>query len=665
MIVAPTGYQVLARKYRPQSLDELIGQETLVRILTNAIEMRRLPHAFILTGVRGVGKTTSARIIARMLNCVGVDGQGQETVNPCGQCDQCRSILTDNSLDVIEMDAASRTGVDDIREIIDAVRYKPLSARYKVYIIDEVHMLTKSAFNALLKTLEEPPSHIKFIFATTEIRKIPDTILSRCVRFELKRFQDKDLIKLLHRVLDEEKFTADEESLKLLARAAAGSARDCLSLLDQAISLNHGKLSAGDVRQMLNLSDRTETLQWLEILLRGDTRQAISVLNAAYVQGKDALILLNDLLDICHLLTLIKTDMALVDKDFYTQQELDIALTLAQGVTIPVLTRFWQLLLKGIQETKLMTSPLQGAQMIFIRLCYCAQLPTPQEVIESLITDNFEPHEIKPLRQPLLASSPPPISTLHKPAFVYSQDDVKSSVDPVMVDDNHIDKATDDNFTAELPTHNKSLLPALEEIHPTTVKPLTSLAEPHLLAIDEQPVSKDNEALNEQLTKSVKNKVKRFPNIKMKKTASKNNVNDVEDITTQTTEATQNHGETISLPSTYQDMVDLFGKKREMILMSTFVHDVHLINYQPGHVILRLGPMASKNFITDVNKSLWEWTNTRWTFEQRQTGGDESLHQQRQQQQSENIEAAKQNPLVKAALDIFPGTIIEKIENQN
>ncbi|WP_296989887.1 DNA polymerase III subunit gamma/tau, partial [Thalassospira sp. UBA1131] len=289
-------YQVLARKYRPRSFDELIGHGPMVKTLSNALESGRLAHAFILTGVRGIGKTTTARIIARALNCIGADGNGGATIEPCGVCEHCRAIAEDRHVDVLEMDAASRTGVDDIRELIEGVRYRPTSARYKIYIIDEVHMLSKSAFNALLKTLEEPPEHVKFIFATTEIRKIPITVLSRCQRFDLRRVQTDELAAHYSRIAGLENAEIEEEAVTLIARAADGSVRDGMSLLDQAISHGAGKVTTQQVRDMLGLSDRSRIFDLFDHTMKGEVNEALELLGAQYALGGDPPVMLQDML---------------------------------------------------------------------------------------------------------------------------------------------------------------------------------------------------------------------------------------------------------------------------------------------------------------------------------------------------------------------------------
>lgn len=376
-------YKVLARKYRPSTFSELIGQEAMVRTLTNAIASKRLPHAWMLTGVRGVGKTTTARIIARALNCTGADGKGGETIEPCGVCDSCIAIAEDRHVDVLEMDAASRTGVDDIRDIIEGVRYGPVSARYKIYILDEVHMLSKNAFNALLKTLEEPPPHTKFVFATTEIRKVPVTVLSRCQRFDLRRIEASMLAEHFNNIALKERFSIEEEAVKLIAHAADGSVRDGLSLLDQAIARGNGKVKTDDVKDMLGLADKAHSAELCRKLLRGEVAAALGVFNNMQQAGADSLQTLQDLCDLVHLLT-----KAQIIADFSKNADLSEAdrqiLTDLSDVKLPALTRAWQILLKGISEVQSAPHPVQAAEMVLVRLAYAAELPPPADLIKQL-----------------------------------------------------------------------------------------------------------------------------------------------------------------------------------------------------------------------------------------------------------------------------------------
>ncbi len=381
-------YRVLARKYRPMTFADMIGQEAMVRTLTNAMKSGRLAHAFVLTGVRGVGKTTTARIIARALNCIGPDGTGGPTVEPCGECEPCRTIAADRNVDVMEMDAASRTGVDDIREIIDGVRYAPVSARYKVYIIDEVHMLSKNAFNALLKTLEEPPPHVTFVFATTEIRKVPITVLSRCQRFDLRRIDAAVLAEYFADIAKMESVAIEADALALIARAADGSARDGLSLLDQAIAQDSAAdgaaITAAQVRDMLGLADRTAIIDLFEALAKGEAPLALDRLAEMYRDGADPLVVVQDLLDFTHFLTRVKLVPDVAKEAGAAEAERVRGTALAQSLGMPALSRAWQMLLKGVGEVQSAPSPQAALEMVLIRLMHASGLPTPGEVIAKL-----------------------------------------------------------------------------------------------------------------------------------------------------------------------------------------------------------------------------------------------------------------------------------------
>jgi len=377
-------YRVLARKYRPSTFEELIGQDAMVRTLSNAIESGRLAQAFMLTGVRGVGKTTTARLVARALNCIGEDGQGTETITPCGVCEQCIAIAQDRHVDVIEMDAASRTGVDDIREVIESVRYRPTSARYKIYIIDEVHMLSKGAFNALLKTLEEPPAHVKFIFATTEIRKVPVTVLSRCQRFDLRRI-DQDLLSThFNKVAEKEGAKVDDSALAMIARAADGSVRDGLSLLDQAIAHCHGEVGEEQVRDMLGLADRGRTFDLFDAIMKGDAQAALAVMDTLYAAGADPSVVLQDLLELTHWLTRVKVVPDAAQNAVVSEMERVRGKEMSDTLAMSVLARAYQILMKGLGEVRNAPHPQQAAEMVIIRLCYVADMPTPEDAIKMM-----------------------------------------------------------------------------------------------------------------------------------------------------------------------------------------------------------------------------------------------------------------------------------------
>jgi len=368
-------YRVLARKYRPQTFAELIGQDAMVQTLANAIERGRIAHAFLLTGVRGVGKTSTARLVAKALNCIGPDGQGGPTIAPCGVCEPCRAIAEGRHIDVIEMDAASHTGVDDVREIIEAVRYAAVSARYKIYIIDEVHMLSKSAFNALLKTLEEPPAHVKFLFATTEVNKVPVTVLSRCQRFDLRRISAEKLAEHFAHVAQAEGVDVEEEALQAIARAAEGSARDGLSILDQAIAHGEERVTAEQVRDMLGQADRGRIRRLLETLLGGDTSATLSQLDEAHSLGIDPASLLRGLMESLHAVTRAKAG-AKADL-LQSIEEREAAADLAARLSWGNLHRLWQLLLKGLQDVTIAPEPHEAATMALLRLIHSADMPDP------------------------------------------------------------------------------------------------------------------------------------------------------------------------------------------------------------------------------------------------------------------------------------------------
>ena len=403
-------YRVLARKYRPATFDDLIGQDAMVRTVSNAFEAARIPQAWILTGVRGVGKTTTARILARALNFELPDGSitGPAIRMPVIGL-HCQAIMESRHIDVIEMDAASHNGVDDVRQINDAIRYAPVSARYKVYILDEVHMLSTQAFNALLKTLEEPPPHAKFIFATTEIRKVPITILSRCQRFDLRRVDAGLLVTHLQAIAGKEAIEVEPEALALIARAAEGSVRDALSLLDQAIAHAAGSVQAEHVRQMLGLADRARVIDLFEALMRGDIAAALNELRAQYDIGADPAVVLADLAEFTHFVTRVKVVPSVADDPSLIEIERARGRACAEKLSMRVLSRTWQMLLKGMAEVAAAGRPLAAAEMVLVRIAYAADLPTPEDVIRSL-DENGQVSRVQapaPAASPAAAASPP------------------------------------------------------------------------------------------------------------------------------------------------------------------------------------------------------------------------------------------------------------------
>jgi len=379
------GYQVLARKYRPETFVDLVGQSAMVRTLKNAFAADRIAQAFMMTGIRGTGKTTTARIIAKGINCVGPDGNGTPTTEPCGVCEHCVSIMAGQHVDVVEMDGASQTKIDDIRSnILDSVHYVPASARYKIYIIDEVHMLSTSAFNALLKTLEEPPAHVKFIFATTEIRKVPVTVLSRCQRFDLRRIEPEDMIGMLKRIADGENAQIAEDALALITRAAEGSARDATSLLDQAISHGAGETTADQVRAMLGLADRGRVMDLFDMIMKGDAAGALTELGEQYADGADPMAVLRDLAELTHWISVIKITPDAADDPTIGPDERTRGVAMAGALPMRAMTRMWQMLLKAIEEVAAAPNAMMAAEMAVIRLTHVADLPSPEDLVRKL-----------------------------------------------------------------------------------------------------------------------------------------------------------------------------------------------------------------------------------------------------------------------------------------
>ncbi|WP_425039788.1 DNA polymerase III subunit gamma/tau [Primorskyibacter sp. S187A] len=378
-------YRVLARKYRPETFADLVGQDAMVRTLKNAFETSRIAQAFMMTGIRGTGKTTTARIIAKGMNCIGPDGTSGPTTDPCGQCEHCTAIMEGRHVDVLEMDGASQTKIDDIRtNVLDSVMYAPASARYKIYIIDEVHMLSNSAFNALLKTLEEPPAHVKFIFATTEIRKVPVTVLSRCQRFDLRRIEPEDMIGMLRRIATAEGAQITDEALALITRAAEGSARDAQSLLDQAISHGAGETTADQVRAMLGLADRGRVLDLFDLIMKGDAAGALAELSAQYASGADPMAVLRDLAEITHWVSVVKITPEAAEDPTIAPDERARGQSMAATLPMRAMSRMWQMLLKAIEEVSAAPNAMMAAEMAIIRLTHVAELPSPEELIRKL-----------------------------------------------------------------------------------------------------------------------------------------------------------------------------------------------------------------------------------------------------------------------------------------
>ncbi len=559
-------YRVLARKYRPTTFDDLIGQEALVRTLSNAIGSGRVAHAFVLTGVRGVGKTTTARLIARALNCVGPDGQGGPTITPCGVCESCRAIAEDRHVDVIEMDAASRTGIDDVRELIEGVRYRPVSARNKIYIIDEVHMLSKQAFNGLLKTLEEPPDNVVFVFATTEIRKVPVTVLSRCQRFDLKRVPEAVLTSHFAAIAEKEGIEAGEAAVAMIARAADGSVRDGLSLLDQAIALSSSagggpvRLDEEEVKQMLGLADRTRIFDLFEAVMAGKAPEALALLAELHGGGVAPAVVIEDLLELTHFLTRAKLVPDTLSAPALPEAERERGRHLAGELGLPALARAWQMLLKGLGETQSAPDPLQAAEMALIRLIYASDLPTPGELVKRL-SEGAE------------SAAPAPPAARGGPSGPRAQ---------------------------RAPRGETIAAAAQSEPLPET------LAEP-LAESRREPQAEPSAAAPPQ-------------------------------------------------PTSFAEVVELARVNRERLFASQLAAQVHPVKFEPGRIELRLVEEAPRDLAGRLGRLLETWTGRRWMVSISDQEGAPTLQDQEKADEERLRREVMAQPLVKAAMDTFPGS---------
>ncbi len=575
-------YRVLARKYRPSDFSGLVGQDALVRTLTNAIAAGRLAHAFMLTGVRGVGKTTTARILARAFNCVGLDGKGGPTASPCGQCEHCVAIAEDRHVDVIEMDAASRTGVGDMRELIEGVRYRPVSARYKVYIIDEVHMLSNSAFNALLKTLEEPPGHVKFVFATTEIRKVPVTVLSRCQRFDLRRIEADVLAAHFARIVAAENVAVEPNALALVARAADGSARDGLSLLDQAIAMAEGTVTEIQVREMLGLSDRTQLFDLYDAVMGGDAPRALGLLGAMYRAGADPIVVVQDLLDLTHLVTRAKISPEALASPTMPETEKKRGAELAQKLSMPILARTWQMLLKGLGEAQSAPQALAAVEMALIRLMHVADLPTPGELVKKLSSGQL----------PAGAA-----------AQARSSNGNGAGNGTSAVAASYVSGGPSSGPTA-FTQHGSA---ARLEVVPQSAPQDAPIAAPMA--------------------------------------------------------ATAAAPQTLADPRSFDELVALFRQKKEAILMTHLLSDVHLVHFESGRLEFRPSDRAPANLAPRLAQCLLEWTGKRWFVSLSNAAGEATLKQQEAAIIAERKRQVAEHPIVQAILKTFPGASIDEVRD--
>ena len=566
---AEGAYRVLARKYRPQTFeDAFIGQSAMVRTLANAFAAGRIAHAFMLTGVRGVGKTTTARIIAKALNCIGPDGSNTApTVTPCGVCEPCVSIAESRNVDVHEMDAASHTGIDDIREIIEGVRYAPAQARYKVYIIDEVHMLSKAAFNGLLKTLEEPPGHVKFAFATTEIRRVPITVLSRCQRFDLKRVGVDELAAHLARICALEHQPAAPEALGLIARAAEGSVRDALSLLDQAFAHAGGaRIEEDPVRQMMGLADRSRGLELFERLMRGAVPEALAEFRSQYDSGADPLSVMQDLTQICHEVTRVKVTGGASISGAPAEEARRMA-ELGAKLSVPQLARTWQLLLKALTEVQSAPDAAAAAEMAMIRIGFIAELPPTEQIIRSLGSGSgtTAPRGGAGATGVTTPAPPPPAPVLRSAS--------------------------------------------------SGGEPTASLASP-------QP------------------RVAPAP-------------------------AARAEADAAPLLESFADVLAFVREKREMRLLYALENQVHLVGFERTRLEVRLAPAAPATLPGEISDRLSKWTGERWIVTVSGAEGAPTVAAQRAAHEQARREAAEQDPLLKAAMAMFPGARLVAVRDKD
>lgn len=594
-------YRVLARKYRPDGFDGLIGQQAMVRTLVNAFRSGRLAHAYMLAGVRGIGKTTTARIIARALNCIGPDGAGGPTASPCGVCGHCRAIAEDRHVDVREVDAASHTGVDQIRELIDGARYLPATARFKVYIIDEVHMLSRSAFNALLKTLEEPPEHVRFIFATTEIRKVPVTVLSRCQRFDLKRIDTATLVSHFADIAARENVPIAEGALQLIARAADGSVRDGLSLLDQAIAHAHGDVDEDIVRQMLGLADRTVIFDLFHAVMRGDIKAALALMGEQYVAGADPAVVIEDMLELTHWLTRIKIAPSACEAPGVPEPERVRGRELAQGLGMAELTRAWQILLKGLGETRSAPVPIQAAEMALVRLGYAARLPTPAEALKAWEAE----------RGPQIGQNAPvdpgmgeQAASVSDPPRGYRHEDGGAA--PV----------------SQPPGVPAPASPSSASSQPTRAATPSPVFGPIAAAVAPDRPDPDDQ------------------------------------VATAAGDDPDSHD-----PASFEAVVALVGAQREGLLQAKLMSAVHLVHFEPGRIEMRLAETAPDDLPRQLSRFLNENTNRRWLVTVSRADGEPTLVEQREAAQAAHLAAAARHPVVQAVLDLFPGAAIAAVRD--
>ena len=601
-----SAYRVLARKYRPDSFSGLIGQDALVRTLSNALSLGRLAHAFVLTGVRGVGKTSTARILAKGLNCIGPDGNGVPTLEPCGSCEPCRSISEGRHVDVLEMDAASNTGVDDVREIIDGAAYRPVSARFKIYIIDEVHMLSKSAFNALLKTLEEPPEAVKFIFATTEIRKVPVTILSRCQRFDLRRVPTDMLSAHLKHIADTEAISADEAALRLIAIAGEGSVRDALSLLDQAAALSADSITADMVNDMLGRGSLSDTAMMLKACLDGQIAEALTQFEAMIIAGAEPEQVISDLLELIHHSSMAAAGAAPEDLPEATNA---MIATLAE-MGIARLGRAWQILLQGHSEMRNAPRPQSAAQMVLIRLAYTAPMPTPAEILEKL------------------PDAPASNSALHNKAH---------SQQPAQTENMATQPAPAGPSAPDSTAQQSNSAPTLTS-PAQTVSSAEGQASAQLNAVPNQTGS--NIAMQAAIQRPIAAQPSMAPDNTQPEIAAEPAIEPV---------------------SSLADIASLADKKGERILAAHIRNHVQLVQLAPRRLDVSLAGEAPADLLSNIAKHLSAWMGEPWMVSLTKGAAEPTLRQAEDMARDAAFSEAAKQPVVAEILSTFPGATITNI----
>lgn len=626
-------YVVLARKYRPRDFSTMIGQEALVRTLRNAFETGRLAHAFLLAGVRGVGKTTTARIVARALNCQE-DGRTTPAADPCGHCESCRAISEDRSVDVLEIDAASHTGVDNIRELLDGVKYAPVSSRYKIYIIDEVHMLSKGAFNALLKTLEEPPAHVKFLFATTEADRVPITVRSRCQRFDLRRISADDLATFFATLVEKEGVTIEDEALQLIARAADGSARDGLSLLDQAIALSQGNVTSDDVRAMLGLSDQGRILDLFKAIASGQPEEALSLFDALYADGADPAGVIRSLAEFVHDLTRLHVTRGKADLG-PGEANREAIMELGRGLSMPQLSRFWQAALAGLSEVQSAFQPSMAAEMVVMRLCYLAQMPDPSSLITQMrnagASGGIAPGDPGPRTAPgdpgprEAPGDPSPRVTLAPTGAPVSASDSAPQA-PLSAP----------NLNTETPTPPQVAPPEAEP--PAKVEPAASVPPIH----DEEPP--------------------------IPEAPDWGDLPPLDDIPPAMDEfdgdgelQPEPEPEVLTLPGGFDGLVDMVSEHGSPLLGAQMAEDVHFVSFEPPRLELRLTSRAPRDLPKQVQDTILDLTGERLTVALSDAEGELPLAEARRNARQAELEQAAKHPTVQAALQAFPSAKVQDV----